>query len=170
MNQRLKNLNGSTSFLKASGINGFQEGRPVWITPLDYFQTRILGDDLRFQCNDYLFYALSMHEYNLIKSNISLCGPNIQHHNSNVDDVHLYVKKLCGSSAYWRTARNESIAQIRCLGPPHYFITFSCNDLNRLDMRKALLLMAMLKEIRQAWQSMRRKSWSKSIQQSSADI
>ena len=30
--------------------------------PLDYFQGRLLGSDLRFQRNDYLFYTLSMFE------------------------------------------------------------------------------------------------------------
>ena len=35
---------------------------------------------------------------------------------------------------------NDLIAQIRCLGPPTYFISFCCNDLNWLDMRKALLI------------------------------
>lgn len=45
-----------------------------------------------------------------------------------------------GSAAYWRTAHSELIAQIRCLGPPTWFITLSCNDLNWLDMRKALLI------------------------------
>ncbi|GFS42488.1 helitron_like_N domain-containing protein [Trichonephila inaurata madagascariensis] len=57
-----------------------------------------------------------------------------------VDDIHLYLKNLRGSAAYWKTAHNELIGQIRCLGPPHYFLTFSCNDLNWLDMHKALLI------------------------------
>ncbi|GFY47788.1 helitron_like_N domain-containing protein [Trichonephila inaurata madagascariensis] len=57
-----------------------------------------------------------------------------------VDDIHLYLKNIRGSATYWKTAHNELIAQIRCLGPPHYSLTFSCNDLNWLDMRKALLI------------------------------
>ncbi|GFY69349.1 helitron_like_N domain-containing protein [Trichonephila inaurata madagascariensis] len=56
-----------------------------------------------------------------------------------VDNIHLYLKNLRGSAAYWKTAYNELIRQIRWLGPPHYFLTFSCNDLNWLDMHKALL-------------------------------
>ncbi|GFR06815.1 ATP-dependent DNA helicase [Trichonephila clavata] len=50
-----------------------------------------------------------------------------------VEDVHLYVKSLRSSAAYWRSALNELLAQIRCLGPPTYFLTFSSNDLNWLD-------------------------------------
>jgi len=81
-----------------------------------------------------------VYEYHRVKSNISVCGRNIQHNNSKVDDVHLDMKNLPDSSDYWGTVINELIAQIRCFGPPQYFITFSCNDLNWLDVRKALLL------------------------------
>ncbi|GBP80547.1 hypothetical protein EVAR_39417_1 [Eumeta japonica] len=57
-----------------------------------------------------------------------------------VEDVHLYLKNLRGSAAYWRSALNELLAQIRCLGAPTYFVTFSSNDLHWLDQRKALLI------------------------------
>ncbi|KAI5709302.1 hypothetical protein M8J76_014921 [Diaphorina citri] len=33
-----------------------------------------------------------------------------------VEDLHLYMKSLRGSAGYWRTALNDLIAQIRCLG------------------------------------------------------
>lgn len=127
-------------FLFPYGINGLKQSREVKITPLDYFQSRVLGRDLRFQRNDYLFYALSMFEYYRLKSTIAACGRTIEGQEGMVDDVHLYIKNLRGSSAYWRAALNELIAQIRCLGPPSYFITFSCNDLHWLDMKRALLI------------------------------
>ncbi|GFR18848.1 hypothetical protein TNCT_571281 [Trichonephila clavata] len=56
------------------------------------------------------------------------------------EGVHLYVKSLRGSAAYWRSALNKLLTQIRCLGSPTYFVTFSSKDLNWLDQRKALLL------------------------------
>ena len=56
------------------GINGLNTNRPVRITPLDYFQYRLMGNDPRFQRTDYLFYALSMYEYLRAKSNITVCG------------------------------------------------------------------------------------------------
>ncbi|GIY13376.1 ATP-dependent DNA helicase [Caerostris extrusa] len=105
-------------FLFPYGKNGFKEGRPVKITALDYFQFRILGSDTRFQA----------------------CGKKIFNQEGAVEDVHLYVKNLRGSAAYWRSALNELLAQIRCLGAPTYFLTFSSNDLNWLDQRKALLI------------------------------
>ncbi|CAG9799443.1 unnamed protein product [Chironomus riparius] len=127
-------------YLFPNGVNGLKDQRPVKITPLDYYQFRILGSDTRFQSNAYLFYALSFFEYYRVKSTIAACGKKIEGPDGKVEDVHLYVRNLRGSSAYWRSAMNELIAQIRCLGPPTYFLTFSCNDLNWLDMRKALLI------------------------------
>ncbi|GFT53953.1 helitron_like_N domain-containing protein [Nephila pilipes] len=50
------------------------------------------------------------------------------------------MRSIRGSSAYWRTAMNEIIAFIKCVGLPTWFITLSCNDLTWLDMRKALLI------------------------------
>lgn len=120
-------------FLFPYGKNGFNEQRPVRITALDYYQFRILGSDTRFQRNDYLFYALSFFEYYRIKSTISACGKKIVNQEGAVEDVHLYIKNLRGSAAYWRSALNELLAQIRCLGAPTYFVTFSSNDLHWLD-------------------------------------
>ncbi|GIY94548.1 hypothetical protein CEXT_770591 [Caerostris extrusa] len=94
------------------------------------------GNDTRFQGNDYLFYALSFFEYYRIKNTISACGKKIVNQGA-VEDVHLYVKNLKGSAAYWRSTLNELLAQIRCLGAPTYFVTFSSNYLNWLDQRKA---------------------------------
>ncbi|CAG5041968.1 unnamed protein product [Parnassius apollo] len=113
------------------GINGLQQPRPVTITPLDYFQVRMLGDDRRFQRNDYLFYALSLFEYYRVKSTISACGNKIRNQEGYIEDVHLYIKNLKEYDAYRRAAAlNDLLAQTRTLGPPTYFLTFSSNDLN----------------------------------------
>ncbi len=127
-------------YLFPYGRNGFKEKREVNITPLDYYQSRILGKDSRFQTNDYLFYALSMYEYYKVKSTIAACSKQIEGKQGKIEDIHLYLKNMRGSASYWRTAMNELIGQIRCLGPPTYFVTFSCNDLHWIHMRKALLI------------------------------
>ena len=51
----------------------------------------------------------------------------------------MYIKIIRGSGAYWNSTLNELLAMIRCLGPPHYFLTLSCNDLHRRDMVEELL-------------------------------
>lgn len=122
------------------GKNGQkQEFRPVSITTLDYFQTRIMGKDPRFQGNDYLFYALSMFEHDAALRTINVCGKKVQHKNDVVKNIHFYMKKIRGSQAYWLDTFFDLTSQIRCLGPPNYFITLSCNDLHWIDMRQALL-------------------------------
>ena len=92
------------------------------------------------QRNNYLFYALSMFENERVRATISACEKKIDGENGMVEVVHLYLENLTGTAAYWRTALYELIAMIKCISPPHYFITFSCNDLHWLDMRKALLI------------------------------
>ena len=121
------------------GINGLNNSRPVRITPLDYFQYRLMGEDPRFQKTDYLFYALSMYEYLRAKSNIVVSGKKVKQNNAMVQDIHLYVKNLRGSGAYWTTALNQLLAQIATLGVPTYFCSFSCNDLHWPDMIRVLL-------------------------------
>ncbi|KAF9409134.1 hypothetical protein HW555_011413 [Spodoptera exigua] len=91
--------------------------------------------------NDYIFYALSMFEYYRVKSTIAACARKVEGENGNrVEDLHLYLKNLRGSAAYWRSALSDLIAQIRCLGPPTYFVTLSCNDLHWKDMKRGLLV------------------------------
>ena len=81
-----------------------------------------------------------MFEYFHVKSITSACGKNVQAQGGFVSDVHLYMKKLRGCAAYWQTSLNELLSLIRCLGPPHHFITLSCNDLWWTSMRKVLLI------------------------------
>lgn len=96
------------------GKNGLNEDREVKITPLDYYQSRLLGKYSRFQSTDYLFYALSMFEYYRMQSTISAMCKKVQGKDGTVDDVHLYMKNLRGSAAYWRNACNELVSTIRC--------------------------------------------------------
>ncbi|CAG4975814.1 unnamed protein product [Parnassius apollo] len=57
-----------------------------------------------------------------------------------VDNMHLTMRNIRGSASYWQKCCSELIAMVRTLGPPTWFLTFSCNDLNWPDMIKALLI------------------------------
>ncbi|KAG5680197.1 hypothetical protein PVAND_009722 [Polypedilum vanderplanki] len=122
------------------GINGLRETRDVNITVLDYYQQRIIGIDPRFQSVEYLFYALSMYEYHRIQSTINACGKKVRGKDGAVEDLHLHMRSLRGSAAYWKNAFNELTAMIRNISPPTWFITLSCNDLHWHDMIKAFLI------------------------------
>jgi hypothetical protein len=140
VNHELKAEEFSWFHLFPYGINGLKEVREVKISTLDYFQARILGTDKRFQRIDYLFFALSYFEYERVKATINACAKKVRGQDGAIEDVHLTTKNLRGTAAYWRSAQLDLISQIRCIGPPTWFITMSCNDLNWLDMRMALLI------------------------------
>ncbi|XP_022817720.1 uncharacterized protein LOC111350390 isoform X1 [Spodoptera litura] len=132
-------------FLFPDGKNGLHEERNIPITPLDYFQSRIMSNDRRFHRNDYLFYALSVVEYYRAKSSISVScrmrqAQGEQTPQGLVDNIHLTMRNIRGSASYWRKCCSELIAMVRTLGPPSWFLTFSCNDLHWPDMIKALLI------------------------------
>ena len=130
-------------FLYPDGRNGFGENRDISITALDYFQARIMGSDNRFQRNDYLFFALSIVEYFKAKACVSIsCRMKQGEHTPQnlVDNMYLTMRNIRGSAAYWKKCCAELIAMVRSLGPPTWFVTFSCNDLNWPDMIKALLI------------------------------
>ena len=81
-----------------------------------------------------------MFEVHRVKASIAACGKKIRGQYGMVDDVHLYIKNLRGTGAFWNSALHELLARIRCLCPPQYFVTLSCNDINWIDIRKALLV------------------------------
>lgn len=104
-----------------------------------------MSNDRRFHRNDYLFYALSVVEYYRAKSSISVSCRMRQAHGEQtpqglVDNIHLTMRNIRGSASYWRKCCSELIAMVRTLGPPSWFLTFSCNDLHWPDMIKALLI------------------------------
>lgn len=130
-------------FLYPDGKNGFGEQRNVPITPLDYFQARVMGSDKRFHRTDYLFFALSVVEYYRTKSSVSVSCRFKKGEGTPqglVDNIHLTMRNIRGSAAYWKRCCAELIAMVRSLGAPTWFATFSCNDLNWEDMTKALLI------------------------------
>lgn len=132
-------------FLFPDGKNGFGEEREIPCTPLDYFQNRVMSVDKRFKRNDYLFYALSIVEYFRAKSSVPVSCRMRQGHGEQipqglVDNMHLTMRNIRGSASYWNKCCSELIAMVRTLGPPTWFLTFSCNDLNWPDMIKALLI------------------------------
>lgn len=109
-------------FLFPKGRNGLHEPlRTYPITPLDYFQARIMCQDPRFQRNDYLFYSLSVMEYYRARQNVGVCLRLRQGNNRPeglVQNLHINMRALRGSNAYWQTACSGLIAMVRNLGPP----------------------------------------------------
>lgn len=130
-------------FLFPGGKFGFGEQQDIPITPLDNFQARVMGNGRRFQWTDYLFFALTIVEYFRAKASVSVsCRMRQGDHTlqSLINDMHLIMRNIRVSASYWKRVCSELIAMVRSLGAPTWFLTFSCNDFNSLDMLEALLI------------------------------
>lgn len=115
------------------GKNGFAEDREISLTPLDYFQARVMGSDRLFQRTDYLSFALFIVEYFRAKTSVSIsCRVRQVDHTAQGlrDNMHRIMRNIRGSASYWRRVGLELIAIVRSLRAPTWFLTFSCNDLN----------------------------------------
>jgi hypothetical protein len=102
--------------------------RLVKISTLDYFQTRLMSKNLKYQQNsEYLFYALHQFELERSNSNINILCKNID--NSFVNKLHMIERNIRGTQSYWAEAHSDLSAMIRAIGSPTFFCTFSANDL-----------------------------------------
>lgn len=59
-----------------------------------------------------------------------------------VENIHLNMRNMRGSNAYWQSACSNLIAMVKNLGAPTWFLTLSCNDLNWDDILRSLLIAA----------------------------
>lgn len=71
-----------------------------------------------------------------------MCGRLYQNgvESNAVQNVHLVMRNIRGTRSFWHKAFTDLMAMIKNLGPPHFYITLSCNDLNWPDILKALLM------------------------------
>ena len=45
-----------------------------------------------------------------------------------VEQSYMFTKNIRGTAAYWKEVLHKLLAMILTLGPPHFFMTLSCND------------------------------------------
>ncbi|OXA37750.1 ATP-dependent DNA helicase PIF1 [Folsomia candida] len=130
------------------GRGGASSVRPVQITPLDYFQARVMSNDTRFWDNSFLFYALNRMEEHKVKQKIAVCGQmrtssnGVQNYDEypGLTNVHLYMSAIRGGASYWKSYKGYLIAMIAQRGIPNIFLTVSSDDLNSTDSICGLLL------------------------------
>ena len=83
-----------------------------------------------------------MVEFFKATNNIPVCGRLIQcgeNRRNLMQKLHLSMRQIHGTSAYWYTSYIQLLAMVRSLGPPTWYLTFSCNDLHWVNVLKALL-------------------------------
>ena len=146
--------------LYPDGNNRFGTHRQFSITPLDYFQTRVMSKDPRWAKHpSYIFWACNIVEAIKLQNSISIAlrlqNPTCGKKNGNNQKLltagdlrrtgvgenpdvrkncYSFMRDIRGTTAYWQSARIQLFAMLRTLGPPTFFITFSADDLHWKDL------------------------------------
>ena len=128
------------------GINGFSTERGKKLTLGQYYKSRFYNIDSRWRQNiTYLLSAVNSFEKNVLSQVISVytrirksASANSEPlRASNVTDgsnpdllenSYMFMKKIRGTVAYWKTTLFNLLAMIKNLGPPTLFMTLSSND------------------------------------------
>ena len=150
--------------LYPNGENGFGTIREVKVTPLEYFQTRMLSADSRWACHPaYIFWACNIVEALKLQNSISIamrmrsfrighCEKSNKETNEKElltagllrgrlennphlrENCYSFMRDIRGTQAYWNSVKIQLFAMFRTLGPPTFFVTLSADDNNWVDL------------------------------------
>ena len=139
------------------GRFGYQVERRVKLSPTKYFNARLLNYTGKFAANpEYLFFSQCITEQKKVQDSINialkkvsgerLTAIQVRDMNSNMvnhlifsDQAYYFMKNIPGSPSYWKTFLFDVVAMIKQLGPPTWWMTFSCADLRWNEIYKILL-------------------------------
>ena len=128
------------------GRFGFAADRQIKLSPVKYFNSRLLHHSGRFATNpEYLFFAQFIIEQKKVSDSINIALKKVHGHNvtasqvrSNTqvlqnlisqDQAYLFLRQIPGSPPYWQKFMYEVVAMVKQLGIPTWFMTLSCADL-----------------------------------------
>ena len=138
------------------GRFGYQIERGVKLSPTKYFNARLLNYTGKFAANpEYLFFAQYITEQKKVQDSINIAlkkvsgqrltasevrnmSTNMMNHLIFSDQAYFFMKNIPGSPAYWKTFLFDVVAMIKQLGPPTWWMTFSCADLRWNEIYKIL--------------------------------
>ena len=128
------------------GRYGYAAERQVTISPVKYFNARLLHYSGRFATNpEYLFFAQFIIEQKKVSNSINIALKKV--HGQSVtasqlkanpqslvnlicqDQAYLFLRQIPGTPPYWQKFMYEVIAMVKQLGIPTWFMTLSCADL-----------------------------------------
>lgn len=133
------------------GKFGYHHERPVKLSPVKYFNARLLHHSGRFATNpEYLFFAQFIIEQKKVFDSINIALKKIQsqpisasqlrsndHSLQNLicqDQAYLFLRQIPGTPPYWQKFMYEVVAMVKQLGIPTWFMTLSCADLRWPDL------------------------------------
>ena len=128
------------------GRFGFTAQRDIKLTPVKYFNARLLHYSGRFSTNpEYLFFAQFIIEQKKVSDSINiamkklhgqpLTASSIRSNKENLqsliskDQAYLFMRQIPGSPPNWQKFMYEVIAMVKQLGIQTWFMTLSCADL-----------------------------------------
>ena len=128
------------------GRFGYTDERQIKLSPVKYFNARLLHYTGRFATNsEYLFFAQFVLEQKKVADSINIALRKIQGQpvtasqiKSDVnklksmvcqDQAYLFLRQIPGTPPYWQKFMYEVIAMVKQLGIPTWFMTLSCADL-----------------------------------------
>ena len=138
------------------GRYGYQVERTVKLSPVKYFNARLLHYSGRFaRSPEYLFFAQFITEQKKVQDSISIalrkaagqCLTASQVRSLNTatinqliasDQAYYFMKNIPGTPAYWKNFLYDVLGMIKQLGPPSWWMTFSCADLKWTEIYKIL--------------------------------
>ena len=128
------------------GQFGYNVEREIKLSPVKYFNARLLHHSGRFATNpEYLFFAQFIIEQKKVSDSINialkkihgqpLTASQIRSNPQSLqnlicqDQAYLFLRQIPGTPPYWQKFMYEVIAMVKQLGIPTWFMTLSCADL-----------------------------------------
>ena len=128
------------------GKFGYTTDRDVKLSPVKYFNARLLHYSGRFATNpEYLFFAQFIIEQKKISDSINIalkkvysqpvsanqlkCNAQSLQNLICQDQAYLFLRQIPGTPPYWQKFMYEVVAMVKQLGIPTWFMTLSCADL-----------------------------------------
>ena len=144
MNKQCEELPFPVLFPK--GRFGYTADREIKLSPVKYFNTRLLHYSGRFATNpEYLFLAQFIIEQKKVSDSINIAlkkvhgqsvtasqvrsNTQILQNRISQDQAYLFLRQIPGSPPYWQKFMYEVVAMVKQLGIPTWFMTLSCADL-----------------------------------------
>ena len=135
------------------GRFGYTDERKIKLSPVKYFNARLLHYSGRFATNsEYLFFAQFVLEQKKVADSINIALKKIQGQPITVsqiksdvnklksmvcqDQAHLFLRQIPGTPPYWQKFMYEVVAMVKQLGIPTWFMTLSCADLRWPELFK----------------------------------
>ena len=128
------------------GRFGYKADRKIKLSPVKYFNARLLHYTGRFAMNpEYLFFAQFIIEQKKVSDSVSMAlkklsgqtvtASQIRSNDACVrnlifkDQAYLFLRDVPGSAPYWQKFMFQVMSMVNQLGVPTWFMTLSCADL-----------------------------------------